>query len=337
MRFLHPQYLALLSLVLVLFPLWWRRTALKAALRRRLGIGTALLRMSYPTSARRDGWRYALLSLVLAALVLALSRPQWIQHTMTPELRKMDWVFILDTSPSMRAEDVAPSRLERALEVIGAFAQRKPLQDRMGLVAFSSGSIVLSYLTEDPQNILYYLDYLKQDTTVRLGTNIGRALRNGLSVLAKEKQVQTTDSNRLLVLVSDGEDHGLELEAAVRAAKKQGIKVYTIAIGSARGAPVPVAWSDGRPEYLKDERGQMILSRLDDRRLRTIAEETGGAHFRAVSGAALTPIFAQIARQEREIQGYRPVTEYRELYGGLLCAAFGLFLTTFLICRPTTI
>lgn len=331
MRFLHPEYLTLLLLVLLLLPFWWRGAALKGALRRRLGTGTALLRLSQAASARRDWWRYALLSLVMAALVLALSRPQWIQHSMTPELRKMDWVFILDSSPSMRAEDVAPSRLERALEMIGAFAQHKPAQDRIGLVAFSAGSIVLSYLTEDPQNIRYYLDYLKHDMTVRLGTNIGRALRNGLSVLAKEKQVQTADSTRLLVLISDGEDHGRELEGAVRDAKKQGIKVYTIAIGSARGAPVPVAFSDGRPEYLKDERGQAILSRLDERSLRAIAEETGGTHFRVVSGAELAPIFTQIARQEREIQGYRPVTEYRDLYSGFLSAAFGVFLTTLLL------
>lgn len=333
MRLLHPQYLALFLFLPPLLALWWYRMALKARLRRRLGDGAALYRSSRAASAQRDWGRFALLNLVLAALVLALAQPQWVRHGVAPELRRMDTVFIVDTSPSMRAQDVAPSRLERALEMIAAFARRKAPQDRVGLVAFSSGSTVLSYLTEDPQNILFYLDYLKDDPSVRLGTNIGRALRNALAVLAKEAQVdpRAADATRVLVLISDGDDHGAELEAAVRDAKKRAIRVHTVAIGSARGAPIPVAWSDGRPEYLLDARGQPVLSRLDERSLRWIAEETGGASYRASSGHELTPVFAEIARKEREIRGYKPVSEYHDAYSGLLFAALGLFLTSLLL------
>src|SRR5581483_5320026 len=143
----------------------------------------------------------------------------------------------------------------RALDVIARFCADKPPQDRVGLVAFSGGSVILSYLTEDVANVRYYLDYLRQDRTLRVGTNIGRALNNGVKVHAKEREVDraAADHKRVMILISDGEDHGVELENAVRAVQKQGIKVHTIAIGSNQGAPVPIAWdNDGRAQYLVD-------------------------------------------------------------------------------------
>ena len=127
-------------------------------------------------------------------------------------------VILLDNSPSMRAEDVPPSRLERALEIVGRFARNKPSQDRVGLVSFASGSLILSYLTEDSSNILYYLNYLKDDSSFNPGTNIGRAIENALTILSRDAELhpQVARKKRIFILISDGEDHGDELENAVR-------------------------------------------------------------------------------------------------------------------------
>src|SRR5258705_10292652 len=169
MRFLQPQYLPLFLALLVLVPLSLRRLTRTLAARR--AASAPLRRLSAPSSGFGAVTTWLLGILTLAALILALAQPQWIRRAVIPEFKTMDLVFLVDTSPSMRAEDIRPSRLDRALDVIASFCDRKEAQDRMGLVAFTGRSVVLSYLTEDAANIRYYLDYLRHDRVLRLGTN----------------------------------------------------------------------------------------------------------------------------------------------------------------------
>ncbi len=329
MRFLQPYYLLLFVLPLVLLPLWFYRLSRMRVLRARLAAG-ALRALSSLSSLSGEVAAFLLANLALAALIMALAQPQWVRRVAVPEFKKMDLVFLIDTSPSMRAEDVRPSRLDRALDLIADFCDRKPAQDRAGLVAFSSGSIVLSYLTEDPANIRYYLNYLRQDRVLRVGTNIGRALNNGMTVLTKEREINraAADNKRVFILISDGEDHGRELDSAVRNIKKSGVKVHTIAIGSTQGAPVPVAWDkEGQARYLLDGKGNRIISHLDERTLRWIAQETGGGAYRSITGEEMWGSLARIIEEEREIQGFKQTVEYLDMHQAFLIAAFGLFLT----------
>jgi Ca-activated chloride channel family protein len=331
MRFLQPHYLFLALLLVVLLPLSYLR--LRRTLRTRRAASGPLRKMSSMSSVAGDRALYLLAGLTLAALVLALAQPQWIRTTIIPEFKKMDYVFLVDTSPSMRAEDIRPSRLERALDVIAAFGDHKEPQDRIGLVAFTERSVVLSYLTEDPSNVRYYLDYLRRDRVPRLGTNIGRALNNGMTVLTKEREVNpaAVDNKSVFILISDGEDHGAELAEAVNKIKQSGIKVHTIAIGSTQGAPIPIAWEDGKPQYLVDNDGTRIISHLDESSLRWLARETGGGAYRAITGDELPATLTRIIETEREIQGFRQVVQYRDLHKPLLFAAFGMFLGVMLI------
>jgi Ca-activated chloride channel homolog len=331
MRFLQPQYLYLLLLLLGLFPLWLYR--LTRTRRARVIASAPVKNLASLSTAFGGVAIFITTTLALAALVLALAQPQWVRQVVHPELKKMDLVFLIDTSPSMRAEDIRPSRLERALEVIAAFCERKPERDRIGLVAFTGGSVVLSYLTEDPNNIRYYLNYLHDDRVQRLGTNIGRALNNGLTVLNREYEINPAAANnkRVFILISDGEDHGAELNNAVGSVKTAGIKVHTIAIGSAQGAPIPVAWEQTPTRYLLNAKGEPVISYLDERTLRWLAQETGGAAYRAFTGQELPQMLSRIVDTEREIEGFKQILEFRDLHQEFLFAAFGLFLTTILI------
>jgi Ca-activated chloride channel family protein len=333
MKFLYPQYLKLFFLLVALVPFWLYSIQTKQKTRRSLGVGQPLRRISRFSSLAKDWGKCLLLNLVMGALILALAHPQWIQEKKVPQPGIMDIVFLLDASPSMRASDVQPSRLARALEVIGVFSRKKLSHDRIGLVSFAGGSLILSYLTEDPNNILYYLDYLKEDTTLSLGTNIGRALTNGLTVISKEAEAspQAARNKKVFILVSDGEDHGTELESAVREVKGREVKVHTIGIGSKEGAPIPIAKEQGRPVYLEDNKGNKVIARLDERTLRWIAEETGGKFYRSFSGKELETTFSEIALKEREITGFKKVVEYQDFYRGFLVAAMGIFLATMLM------
>jgi Ca-activated chloride channel family protein len=334
MVFLRPEYFKLFFVLAFLAPLWLFYFFTKRNTRNRLGTGRPLQKISYLHSLWRDGTRYLLLNLALTALVLALAHPQLIREKQVGQPEKMDVVFLLDSSPSMRAEDVPPSRLERALEIVGRFARHKASQDRIGLVSFASGSLILSYLTEDPSNILYYLNYLKDDSSFSPGTNIGRAIQNGLAVLAREAEIHpevAARQKKVFILISDGEDHGNELETAVRDTTRQGIRVHTIGIGSIEGAPIPIGRENGVIRYVEDAKGSRVLSRFDERSLRWIAETTGGTAHRSFTGQELEGFFAAIVKQERKIEGFKKVVEYEDVYRRFLLAAFGLLLVGMLV------
>lgn len=333
MKFLYPEYLKLFFLLLALVPCWLYFLYCKRQSRKILGVGRALARISRFSSVRKDFIRCLLLNGVMAAIILALAHPQLIHETKVPQRGVMDIVFLLDTSPSMRATDIQPSRLERALEVIGVFSRTKLAQDRIGLVSFAGNSMIISYLTEDSNNILYYLDYLKEDTTVNHGTNIGRGLRNGLTVVRKETEISpgAARNKKVFILLSDGEDNSSELDAAIDEVRQEGIRVHTIGVGSLEGAPIPIGFEQGRRVYLEDDKGRRIITRLDERTLRWIADKTGGKFHRSVSGFELQRTFSEVVLKEREITGFKKVMEFQDFYPGFLVAAFGIFLTALLM------
>jgi Ca-activated chloride channel family protein len=332
MVFLQPAYFKLFFLLALLMPLWLFYFFSKRNTRKRVGAGK-LDRISHLDSLWRDWARYFLVNLALAALVLALAYPQLIREKQVGQPEKIDLIFLLDNSPSMRAEDIPPSRLERALDIVGRFARNKPSQDRVGLVSFAGGSVILSYLTEDPSNILYYLNYLKGDSFFSPGTNIGRAIQNGLTVLSRDAELypRAARQKKVFILISDGEDHGDELESAVREASRRGIRIHTVGIGSLEGAPIPIARENGTVRYLEDAKGNRILSRFDERTLRWIAEATGGSAQRSLTGQELEGFFQGIVRQERKIEGFKKVVEYQDAYREFLLAGFGLLLVGMLV------
>ena len=333
MRFLQPQYLKLFLVLVALVPLWLIFLRTKYKTRLSFGQQSPLEKVSRLSPLWRNVGRYALLNLVLAGLIVALAHPQRIRDKKITQPKRMDIVFLLDTSPSMRAQDIPPSRLERALEVIGGFAHKKLPDDRLALVSFAEASLILSYLTEDPNNILYYLDYMRSDTTPSFGTNIGRALKNSLTVITKELEVrpQAARYHRVFILLSDGEDHGSELEAALTQVKRTGIKVHTVGIGSKEGAPIPIARENGTVRYLEDDQGTQIISRFDEATLRRVAEQTGGNAYRSFTGQELEHIIGEIVLKERSIEGLKKIVDYEDLYHNFLLASLGAFLAAILL------
>ena len=186
---------------------------------------------------RRDFLAALMVVLGFTSLAVALADPYLLRITENPQFRRKNLVFLLDASPSMNTQDVWPSRIERAKEVIHRFIQRETEVVRFGLVSFSESSVILSYLTSDPQNLLFHLDFLCPDRRILYGTDIGVALSSGLQVLEKQEQREESDRLRpetgsLLVLLSDGEDHGESLETAIQEAARRGIRVHTVGVGT---------------------------------------------------------------------------------------------------------
>lgn len=327
MSFLRPEYLnlgwALLAMAV------WCGYALYALRKAREQMGGALHSLvSRPSSLWRRGIQMALVVAAIGCLILALARPRTNASRLVPQLRQIDAVILLDTSPSMRAQDIQPSRLFRATEVIATFVEKKLVGDRIALISFANNALVLSYLTADPKNLLFYTDYLRDQSALQYGTNIGGAMKSAMVVLSRQAEIEPAmqHNKKVLILISDGEDHGEELKAELRELVERRIPAYCIGIGSREGSLIPVGERNGETQYLKGANGQPILTTFDESTLQDVAERSGGRYYRARTGMEMDQAFNDIFVRAREITGYRRENESRERYGELLAAALILFL-----------
>ena len=213
-----------------------------------------------------------LLILAVAGIGLALARPQWGEQKVAQESLGEDVVFALDCSRSMLARDVSPSRLQRAKLAILDFVRSRGT-GRVGLVAFAGSAFLQCPLTFDYSAFEETLMDVDDRTIPILGTDIGTALQEAATALDKNNR------RKLLVVVTDGED--LE-KGGVRMAEKlakEGVVIYTVGVGTPGGQEIEVQNEQGKPELLRNDRGEPVRSRLDEQTLRQIAQATKGEYF----------------------------------------------------------
>lgn len=224
---------------------------------------------------QRDRWTpLAVLLVVVATLgtALALARPRWGLVTETVERRGADVVLVLDTSASMRAADVTPSRFVLARQAALSLADRLP-GDRLALVGCEGEAQVLVPLTLDTAAVALFLEALEPGIGALPGTSIAAGLAS-----AAELMPPGTSAGKQVVLISDGEDLEGGVDEAIAKAKGEGIVVHSVFVGAeGRGAPVPEVDVAGRPTGFKTQDGGPVLSRPDPSLLRRLAAETGGS------------------------------------------------------------
>ena len=264
-RFLHPD-MALWLLVLpacVAFGLahaWYKRHS-----RRLAPVALRFEGLSRRSTGRRDATVLLLALSAVGLLVAALTRPQILRETRAAVFERQDLVVILDRSVSMRARDIEPSRAERARLELGRFLQRKPEAiDRVGLVGFAGTSLVLSYLTNDVDSLLFYLDWVAEDPSVLYGTDVGAALSSALDIVQRDRR----PTRKVFLVISDGENNGGGLDSAVAAVRAARIPVYCIGIGSDDEAVLAVRQPNGRDVLLKDDAGRLVTTRFSETTLR---------------------------------------------------------------------
>ena len=222
-------------------------------------------------SPGRRRLKQLLLVLAVALMSLALARPQWGETAEVSRALGEDILFILDCSRSMLAPDLRPSRLERAKYAILDFVQRHG-RGRVGLVAFAGQAILQGPLTFDYNAFRESLLAVDGKTIPVAGTDVGRALDEAYRAMEKN------DRRKLLVLLTDGED--LE-QTGVRTAgelAKKGLVVFAVGVGTPAGSQIQFVNEQGVPGVVRDERGQVVLSRLDEATLQAIAQATRGVY-----------------------------------------------------------
>lgn len=295
MRFAYPQVLWLLLLLPVLGALAWQR--LKAG-RRTLAASLSdrmAARLTAHLNPRTAGLATGLLLLAAALVLLGAARPQRGTQYVTATRKGIDLIIALDVSESMLAEDLKPNRLLRARHEIASILDRLE-GDRVGLVAFAGAAFVQCPLTLDYAAARMFLEYMGPDLIPEPGTNLADALE--VSTRAFESE---GDEFRALVLISDGEDHIGEAQAAAREARKNGVRIFTVGIGSESGEPIPIRNAEGEVDgYKKDQAGKIVMTRLNEAPLREIADQTGGLYVRAGGTLGLDRILDEIAGMEKK-------------------------------------
>ena len=295
MTFGAPQYLwALAALPVLVGFVWWmsarRRTSVL-----RIGDPTLIERLSASIN-RGARLRRAVLWFVGAGLVIAaLARPQWGSDVEVVEHRGVQVMVALDISRSMLAQDVKPSRLDRAKLEISDLMSRLT-GDEIGIVLFSGASFIQFPITFDYASARTYLSHAHPDAITRQGTVIAEAIETAMTAFSDQRTGQ-----KVIVVMTDGENHeGNPVEEARRAAS-EGAVVYTIGFGSVQGEPVPEYDESGAlAGFREDAQGDVIISRLDEETLVRVAEAGGGRYFRAADPDAISDLAAEIQSFEDE-------------------------------------
>jgi Ca-activated chloride channel homolog len=274
-------------------------------------------RLASSVSPQRRAVKRVLFATGIALIFVALARPQAGFEWQETHRRGLEIVFAVDTSKSMLAQDVKPDRLTRAklgvTDLVG-----KLNGDGMGLIAFAGSAFLQCPVTLDGDAFRESLEALDVNTIPRGGTNIAAAIREAEAVFKTR-----TTAEKILVLITDGEDLDGAGIAAAEAAAKNRITIFTVGVGSSRGELVPVPGENGGTEFAKDERGEYVKSRLDEDTLRKIAEATGGQYQPlGPQGEGLTAIYEQgLARFSREDLSSRQAKVPLEQFHWALLAA----------------
>jgi Ca-activated chloride channel family protein len=305
-----------LFLLLVGVGLLFGTLALMGALRRRSRIRALLNeRLHEKLTPGVSQWRPAVqggfYGLGLALFGLALAQPQCGSKSELTKRQGIDVVVALDASKSMLARDVQPSRLERAkLELTTLLDELKG--DRVGLIVFAGDAFIQSPLTSDYSAVKLFLRAVDPEQMPQGGTNVGAALRLSKEVLTNADRGA---KERVVVLLSDGEDLFGEVDEALRELKETGVQVLTVGVGSESGEPIPLYNKRGEfVDYKKDASGETVITRLDRTGLTAIAEATGGEFFYQARGVAMGQVVERIDRMQKSELESRVTVRYDERF-----------------------
>lgn len=299
-------------------PLAWALFALLRRRRRALAqlVDPALLVVLAPAwNPARAKSRLWLRLCALVLLVLALARPQWGFHWEDVRRKGLDLMVVLDTSRSMMASDIKPSRLQQAKWGVRDLL-RNLHGDRVGLVPFAGSSILQCPLTIDYAAFTMTLDDIYSGIIPRGGTALEQALRTAAAAFPANGT-----ADRVILLVTDGEDHEGDPLKFLPELKEKNIRVYTIGIGTLEGEMVP--GGEGQDAYFKDRQGQIVKTTLKEDVLQKLALGTGGTYVRSAPGdTGLERVFNEsINNLKRSEQETRSAKIYEERFVWLVVAA----------------
>jgi len=322
LRFDNLLYLHLLWLIPVLILFYvsvfrWKKRAMA-----RFGNLDLIKKLSQSISQKRRITKIILLISAVIFMIFALAKPQI--GTKLEQVRRegVDILVAMDVSLSMKAEDVKPNRLEKAKHAVGKIIDLLD-GDRIGLIAFAGTPFVQCPLTLDYGAAKMFLDIMDTDLIPTPGTAIGEAILKAAETFESRER-----KYKVLILITDGEDHEGEPVKAAEMAEKEGVVIYTVGIGTVEGDPIPLYNETGMNlGHKKDREGHVVTSKLDELSLEKIALHTGGKYYRATgSENELNKIYEDIFKMEKKELASLKFSQYEDRFQYLLIFALVLLI-----------
>lgn len=269
-RFANPEYLYLLLIIPFLvagfvYARYRRRSALA-----RFGNKATVEGLMSEASPRRVRNKFIIYLLALLFMVLAIARPQLGSKLKEVKRTRIEIVLAIDVSNSMLAQDFEPNRLERTKYAVNQILEGLT-EDKVGVIVFAGDAYMQLPMTSDYVTARNFVSQISPNMVSKQGTAIGAAI----SLASGAFSTQSGDS-RVIILITDGENHEDNALSAAKHAAEQGIKIYAVGIGTPEGAPIQIGG-----DFIRDRKGEMVVSKLDEKILQEIALTTGGAYIRA--------------------------------------------------------
>jgi Ca-activated chloride channel family protein len=279
-------------------------------------------------SVPRNIIKMVCMSLGILCLLIALLHPQWSRKEQVVSQRGRDVFIALDVSRSMLATDCAPNRLACAKEKIKKLV-RSLSCERVGLILFSGSAFVQCPLTDDYGAFFMFLDQVDVETISSGTTALDQALKITLDAFAGMPKKK----NKLLIIFTDGEDFSSNLRGLKQQAQEANLRIFAFGVGTSEGAPIPLFDEHGKSTgHQKDEYGKIVISRLNDGILRTLAQDAGGKYLSVTQDSSdVHQLVSSIESFEKEHLDDKSVSELEEQYQYFLLASFFLFALEWLL------
>lgn len=325
MRFYAKDMFYLLWLVFFSLLLYLRLHRKNRRKMETLGNTEMIKRMTASISTSKRYVKVALKLLAMVLIITALARPKAGLTTETVTKTGLDLIIVLDVSKSMLATDSAPNRFERAkLEILSLIGRLE--DDRIGLVLFSGTAFMQMPLTNDYSAAKLFVKKVAIDTLPQPGSAGSAAINICLDVFMRESR-----RAKAIVMFSDGEFHDKELKEAVANAKKAGVTITTVGLGSEAGGTIPLKRRGGITDLKKDKDGNVVLSKMNRKMLKNITEETGGLYFTTKTPNMTTNIIMNLDKLERVDLEETRYTQFEEKFElPLFLAGLMLFIESLL-------
>ena len=327
----EPVYFYLLAIIpamIVVFLLvfWWKKRT-----QRKFSNPDLLKRLAPNSSTFKSTFKLILLLLGIAFLVISLVNPKMGSKLKTVKREGVDVVFALDVSRSMLAEDIAPNRLEKAKQIISKIIDKLG-SDRVGIIIYAGNSYPLLPITTDHAAANMFLQNANPDMVSSQGTAINEALE-----LAKTYYNNDEQTNRFLVIISDGEDHQEETKQVALNLANEGVKIYTVGVGTEKGGPIPMRLNGAMIGYKKDNKGETVITKLIPEVLQGIADAADGAYINGnVTEIPVKQISEIIANAQKSEFETKQFSDYKDQFQWFLAIGIlFLLLDVFLFDKKT--
>jgi Ca-activated chloride channel homolog len=326
----QKTYLYLLILLPILAAIFLYNQIWKRKKQKEFGDLALIEKLSPEKSVFKTTLKFVIFLIALLGLIIALVNPKIGTKIENVKRDGIDIVFAVDVSKSMLCEDIAPNRMDKSKQLVSQIMSQLG-DDRIGIIAYAGSSFPVLPITSDYSSAKMVLQSMNTDMLSSVGTSIGDAIKLAGTFFDKSNK-----TSKLLIIISDGEDHAEGADAAAEEAKKMGMKIITIGLGTSNGGPIPIKMN-GQLSYKNDSEGNRVTTKLNQEMLTKIAKNAGGAYIEGKNTKQVVDFVKSELNtiQKTEHEGTQMINFQSQFQWFLGLAFLLLFLDIFLLERKT--